>query len=369
MKKMPVWLFLAIVLASGSASAGNAADELRTIKIVPDPGFGLGVAWDSIFNQGRDKSLVFLQDGSFYRGSNQEGKIYKFDAAGKIVKSFGRKGQGPGDLSGIASLDILDGKILVAFDGGRSLSLFDLEGNFIKKIALSGTIWAMNALRNGHVALVKEISAAADPKWFKGRFSVFSLDLETGAEKEFASFDYAVPQGEFFIRITQFDRYVRLAKAGPDTLVLAFPSTPEIFLYTLNGEKKGAFKLDIESVKFSWDILSFVMDLDHDEKGRQIMTLNKGKVALPEFLPYFLTVAGDSEGRIVLLENNYARKTYDVTLRIQAQDGKLLSRVRIEPGAFEAVPPFHFRNGYAYSWLAAKDGDGTFVFGRWKLGY
>jgi hypothetical protein len=368
MKKPKILTIAFLLLGWSIFSAGSAPEKIQTIKIIPDPAFGQDVAWDTIFNQSFDKSLAFLPDGSFYRGSNQEGKIYKFDAAGKIVKSFGRKGQGPGDLQGIADLDILDSTKLIAY-GGRRLSLFDLDGNFQKSIPVSGAIWDMTALRNGKMALVREISAGSDPKWFKGRYSVFILDVESGTEKEIASFDYAVPRGEFFIRITQFDRYPRLAKTGPDTLLMAFPASPEVLLYSLDAEKRGSFPLNLDPVEFTWEVLSFVMDFDHEAKTREILTLNRNKVALPEYLPYHLGIAGDSEGRVAVFENGFAQKTRDVSFRLYAQNGKLLSINKIDPGAYDIVRPQRFWDGYGYSWLAKKDGDGTFVFGRWKIEY
>ena len=126
--------------------------------------------------------------------------------------------------------------------------------------------------------------------------------------------------------------------------------------------------MDIEPVKFTWDFLEFVMDFDHDAKSREFMTLNKSKVALPEYLPYHLGIEGDSEGRIAVFENGYAQKTRDISFRLYAQDGKLLSVNKIDPGIYDIVRPQRFRSGYAYSWLAKKDGDGSFAFGRWKTG-
>jgi hypothetical protein len=367
MRKSAAFFCLLLGIGCGLWAAQAVPEGTKTIKIVPDPVFGQGVAWDTIFNPSLDKSLAFLPDGSFFRGSQREGKIYKFDPSGKLSKSFGRQGQGPGDLHGIMALDTLDGTLLVVY-GGRRLSLFDLDGNFQNSLPVSGTIWDMAALRNGKIALVREISAGSDPKWFKGRYSVFILDVESGAEKEIASFDYAVPRGEFFIRITRFDRYPRLAKTGSNTLLLAYPASPEVLLYSLDAGKRGSFPLSLEPVKFTWDVLSFVMDFEHDAKGREIMTLNKNKVALPEYLPYHLGIAGDSEGRIAVFENGLAHMTHDVSFRLYAQNGRLLSINKIDPGEFELVQPQRFRNGYAYSWLTKKGGDGSFVFGRWKTG-
>lgn len=85
-------------------------------------------------------------------------------------------------------------------------------------------------------------------------------------------------------------------------------------------------------------------------------SLNKNwkRVALPEHLPYHLGIAGDKEGRIVVFENGYAWKTHDVSFRLYAPDGKLLSTYKIDPGEFEPARPPRFRNGYAYGWLTKK---------------
>ncbi|MDD8026217.1 MAG: hypothetical protein PHI34_06875, partial [Acidobacteriota bacterium] len=99
MRKAAFYALAFCFLGTWTATAGQTPEKIHTIKIVPDPAFGQGVAWDSIFRKETDVSLAFLPDGSFFLGCGREAKVYKFDAAGKIVSSFGRKGQGPGDLT------------------------------------------------------------------------------------------------------------------------------------------------------------------------------------------------------------------------------------------------------------------------------
>jgi len=63
-------------------------------------------------------------------------KIFKVSPEGKLIKSFGRKGHGPGDLSAPFKIYIKNNKLLVNEDM-VFISIFDLSGKFIKKIKIN----------------------------------------------------------------------------------------------------------------------------------------------------------------------------------------------------------------------------------------
>ena len=74
------------------------------------------------------------KDGNLYVVDNVKSIILKFDKDGKYLTQWGAKGQGPGefpsspiDISVVSSVN----KVHV-FDGSGRLSIFDLDGNFIK---------------------------------------------------------------------------------------------------------------------------------------------------------------------------------------------------------------------------------------------
>ncbi len=365
MRKPPAFtLFLSMTLAIGLGAQTPSGNE-RVVKIAPDPAFGQGVAWDSIFKNGIDTALAFLPDGSFYLGCGREGRVHKFDSSGKSIATVGRKGQGPGDLQGIAGLCLLDGAKLAIHEGMR-LSLFDAQGIFLKSFPLSGMHFGMAPLANGRIALNRDVSEKSDPKWSKGRNEVVLLNTADGREETIASFNYAIPRGEFSIRIVSFEPYARMAADGRGGIVLGVPTAPEIQIFSPKGIKQASFGLGLEPAKFTWDILAIVMDLDRNEEARKFMESKKSMIALPEYLPYFLSIAVDAEGRIIVTENHWAAKSREAAFRVYSREGKLLSRIRFESGAYEPVKPFAFHGGFAYGWLAEKDGDGTFVLGRWK---
>jgi hypothetical protein len=72
-----------------------------------------------------DKGFVYICD-------LQDLQIKVFDPAGHIVRTIGRKGNGPGEFQNIGKIALLpDGMLLVLDWEGNRISLFDTEGKFI----------------------------------------------------------------------------------------------------------------------------------------------------------------------------------------------------------------------------------------------
>jgi hypothetical protein len=77
-----------------------------------------------------DRYLI-ANDGSY--------EVREYDARGRLVRSFGGEGEGPGEFRSIDAL-ILAGDTLIAFDRQlRRLSKFSLTGQFLTSTTLEGT--------------------------------------------------------------------------------------------------------------------------------------------------------------------------------------------------------------------------------------
>jgi hypothetical protein len=364
--------FPALLLAFQTESL--TAYKSGTIKIVPDPAFGTDTEWDVLFRMHFDIWTVFLPGGTFFRTASADGQVHKFDPDGKLVKSFGRKGQGPGDLMNPGALDVLGGKTLVVNDAGnRRLSLFDLEGNFLKSVKLgenSGppmSVLSFVALGGDKIAYVVQETRTGPPTVIAARLRVLAKDLGTGQETELAAFDWEKPRSKFMLRVIEWEPAVYLAKAGPDKLLVAFSGTPEIAFFSFSGQKMSSFALSAEKSKITWKHLEFVMDADKNPKGFEFVAKNKADIDLPEFLPLWPRMAVDPAGRILVYDDNQARFSRDVSFKAYSQGGQLLAAVQIDPGEYAPVMPVHFWQNYAYAYLTEKDGDGPFVFARFKI--
>jgi hypothetical protein len=77
--------------------------------------------------------LAVDEDERIYVRDRQEQHIKVFDKDGKYLMTIGRKGQGPGELSGAGAISV-NQNILMAQEM-RSLSFFSLDGKFLRRVS------------------------------------------------------------------------------------------------------------------------------------------------------------------------------------------------------------------------------------------
>lgn len=367
---------VAIALCSGAQAPQSAlpSGPYEALRIVPDPGFGAKTEWDSIFKMGTDVWTAFRPDGSFFRTAWADGLVHEFDAAGNLVKTFGRRGQGPGDLQMPGALDVLDGKTLVVNDGGnRRLSLFDMEGHFLKtvKIGEGGgptiSVMTLVAIDGNKIACTLYEGRDAPEGVIAARYRVLVKDLESGRETELAVFDWEKPRSKFMVRVMEWEPAVTLAKAGPGRVLVACSGSPEIAVYSSSGQKLSSFRLATERTRTEWKHLEFAMNADRDPKSFSFVARNRADIKLIEYLPYFSRLALDAAGTVLVYDFNAARFSRDVSFQAFSLDGRLLASAKIDLAGYDPVMPLHFWKDFAYGYLTKTGGDEAFAFSRFKL--
>ncbi|MBU4487213.1 MAG: 6-bladed beta-propeller [Candidatus Delongbacteria bacterium] len=111
-------------------------NEIYTIKNIDnDSSFVLNFPGDRAdLNSDVDKN------SNLYVVDNKKSLILKFDGAGKFIKDWGGKGQGPGEFPrNPIDISVIDSENKVyVFDGSGRLTIFDTDGNFIKFFNISG---------------------------------------------------------------------------------------------------------------------------------------------------------------------------------------------------------------------------------------
>ena len=95
-----------------------------------------GVAGDSMETFNRPSAVITAPNGDIYvsdgHGGDSNARIMKFAKDGNFIKTWGKKGAGPGEfgeLHGIA-LDS-SGRVFVADRGNNRIQIFDAEGKYI----------------------------------------------------------------------------------------------------------------------------------------------------------------------------------------------------------------------------------------------
>ena len=369
-----VFLVMAGPLGAPQPEIGRTDFNSGTVKIIPDPAFGKSTEWDVLFKPTSDKWTAFLPDGSFFRTASAEGQVHKFDSEGKLLKSFGRQGQGPGDLQAPGALDVLDGKILVVNDAGNQrLSLFDLDGNFLKIVkpvdgaGIPLSVLSLTALDEGRVVDVAYETRSAPPNVLAARYRVLIKDLADGQDKELAVFDWERPLSKFRLRVMEWEPAVFLAKAGPGKVLVACSGTPEIAFFSYSGEKLSSFSLDIERTKITWKHLEFAVRADENPKNIEFLAKNKSDIELPEFLPCYSRLALDAQGRVLVYDYNAARFSREASFKAFSLEGRPLASVKIDPAGHKPVMPVHFWKEFAYAYLTKAGDDDSFIFARFRL--
>ncbi|NTU52011.1 MAG: hypothetical protein HGA94_06205 [Candidatus Aminicenantes bacterium] len=135
---MPRLLFLALGLALMlPIPSSPAAEEDPLIKITLGPSVEIGRR-DLLFAS--VTSVCEDEAGHFYVLDRMEFKVRKFAPDGRPVLSFGRKGQGPGDLAAPASVVFTStGELAVLEDLGL-VSFFGSDGAFRRRLDLNGRL-------------------------------------------------------------------------------------------------------------------------------------------------------------------------------------------------------------------------------------
>lgn len=75
------------------------------------------------------------EEGNIYVLDSKEACVKVFDKDGKHLRTFGKRGQGPGELQFPTRMHLKAGKELMIYDGGnRRLSFYSLNGKCLREI-------------------------------------------------------------------------------------------------------------------------------------------------------------------------------------------------------------------------------------------
>ncbi len=74
-----------------------------------------------------EKEDIFILD-------TRNGKVLRFDKSGKFIKSFGRRGMGPGETQAPGGIACANNKVYLADQAGRKIVVLDYDGKYLKTI-------------------------------------------------------------------------------------------------------------------------------------------------------------------------------------------------------------------------------------------
>jgi DNA-binding beta-propeller fold protein YncE len=208
---------------------GNNGKGQQVFKLSPDGKVLLtlgtaGVAGESpdTFNQPSDIAVgtngdIFVADG---HGGNSNARIVKFTKDGKFIKTWGKKGPGPGEFDTPHNLAFDSrGRLFVADRGNSRIQIFDQEGTFLYEWKQFGRPSGIYIDKNDMLyAADSESDEKRNPGWKRGirigsakdgKVEAFILDADPNGSQEGVAAD---AKGNVYGSLTggmALKRYVR----------------------------------------------------------------------------------------------------------------------------------------------------------------
>ena len=375
--KVKIVIIVSLILFLGSFLWADLKDVYKTgeVKIIPDPEFGKNTDWDTLFRKSVDTSLAFSSNGSFFRLSSKDHKVYKFDNEGNLLFGFGQQGQGPGDLNFPGDISMLDGTYVVVNDNPkyRRISVFDSDGQFKRLIKTTCAVYDCVSLKNNHIAILCEGFPRED-NYITSNFNIFVRNIFNDEEVKAASFQ----QKSRVTKLTMMEFYENayISRFQDGTLMVAFSGSPEISQYSLTGEKLSSFKVNLQREKTTKkngnDYLNKSINKDPNEaarkKLRHYIDQWKEHIYYPSHFPYYKKVMVDSEDNVLVFLNDFREIDKDNVFQVYSKSGKYLCTTQLTSDHFKPSSNIVFYKNFLYAQLEYKErDDGTSRLIRTKL--
>jgi len=300
------------------------------ITLTPDPDFAEGTDWESLFLD-RHRKIKVAPDGSIFVSNSRDHNIYKFNADGKLIAKFGKRGQGPGDLDSPSELSILDGKYLVVKESLklRRISLFRLDGTFHKILKTRYLPYHVLALGNGKIAYLGQSSRMeqkGDSFEMIYLYRIIVIDAATGNERELTTITTTINEVK--------DGTVMIVRSAAGDLLIGLSTRPEIEVYDPDGEKKGVLRLTIDRIPVTKKITeTYQLKTVVTRGGKSTEYV----YPLGKFLPYFCDLTVDSAGNILVFKMSEDPKTGPIITQVYSQAGKFLCETELDRGGFDLI--------------------------------
>jgi len=373
MKTMPkILLGLRLAAMASSAAEFRWADVYKAgpLKLVPDPSFGKGVDWGSFLFE-TYKNIAVADDGTIFMANSREHTVHKFDPSGRKVLTFGRKGQGPGDFVNPSSPSLLDGKYLVIgeYAANRRISLFDLDGKFVKLLKAERPVYDVVGLSGSKIAyLARQFEQGAGDR-NKGSVLVTPMtirvvlkDVETSAEQVLMT--RTVPQkfiqagGGPTISLGDITGGggVFLARTADGCLAVGIADSPRVEIYDSGGRKARGITLDksprtatpdyvarykkhqIEGMRKQWEKIPALLNALQDIERIDFSIFFDGS------LPIFKEMQIDADGNFLFFLRPENPGEPGLDFAAYSPEGRPIAETHLDAGRFRVDIDYRFRS-------------------------
>jgi hypothetical protein len=271
------------------------------------------------------ESFCLDRDGNIYfmMRDTSENFIYKFDAAGKYVKSFGRKGQGPGEF-GFGGMVIIDGegRVLARDMTQKKCRVFTPDGVYLEDIDL-GTYLQIDRLLANKTFFTWDRDDSSGRPVLIDHFRISDAGLRSS--REFYTYE--------FPDMFKAPRYVEEGSA-----IISGAATETIFIgdsrhgyvirvFDLSGKLVRKIRKDFRPVPMAEEYKAMFRK-NWEQMGAEGVEILK-KISFAANLPPFRFLFADDDGRLFVMTNEREGERgywYDIFTK----DGVFVGRFKLD---------------------------------------
>jgi hypothetical protein len=351
MKKV-LWPILLMVFAASLYSDIRNRDK----PLKGEWNFHLEKVWEvekageSVF--GRPFTLTVAEDEMIYIFDAKNDENYILDKNGVFIKTFGRSGQGPGELTGQERTRIIDGKL--ALTDRKGIQYFSRDGVYLKTTGQDKIRQPPQIILGEDEFIAFPMTGIGAPG---GRGEMFYCNLDSGEERKLAEFSLTLAgvaqANENVVDIVAVGFSPLLTAAYEQgRLYWGVSHTYQIHISDLEGRMLGGFSIDRKTKKVS---LSF------KKKYLKAMSIPPEMVdpivkSFPDRLTHFHQIeVHDGLVYVFVPDLDLDQGTARIAqIDIFSPEGRYLYRAHLDFGdglshLFSPLSNLAFRNGYLYA--------------------
>lgn len=264
----------------------------------------------------------------FRFSASSEDCIFKFDAKGNFLLSFGRKGQGPGELETPRYLRVNELEQIVVSDAGRKkLCFYENNGDFIKEIGFTANYRMATIFENGNILVMKgsfnreegraefpillcnedfeEIKMLHPGRWIPN----FALAKKVNLLRSYSDFNvWGISKGLIYVG--------------------NYGSGYEFLIYDMEGNLLRKIRKKYNKVKVPDQLKEEIFDWykNNFDSFEQV----KKKTYFPDFFPPFQFFFLDEKGRLYVMTYEKGKGPNDYIYDVFNPDGLFVGRIELE---------------------------------------
>jgi hypothetical protein len=284
------------------------------------------------------------KDGTVYILDWKDSNVKVFDARGKFLRVFGKKGQGPGELNQPQGIIITPENEILVVDGlNQRFAVFSLEGKFLRNISTAKApgMTSVKMDRRGFiVGLSQGFGGDASKMVISLDVKLYDKDLNSKATLATFEMPYSLQ-----MKINPFSA-TRLIHAldGQDRLYLGSQNGYEIKVLSLEGRPLKTIRRDYDPIRMSQS------DKDEMLKAFSVLPNTKDRIQFPEVYPPYADLVPADEGRLLVETYEKGKALKEFYWDVFDSDGRYIAKVPIV-GQIRL-----WRDGKVYFFVENEDG-------------